>query len=71
MTETRTVTEEKKVHGDDKNGDSGAKKEKKRMGGINGSIPKDKEGDDFNNKNVNTWIYFYFSKIIDTNYVLG
>ena len=49
MTETRTVTEEKKVHGDDKNGDSGAKKEKKRMGGIDGSIPKDKEGDDFNN----------------------
>ena len=49
MTATRTATEEKKGDDDDENGDGGAKRGKKRRGGIDGSVPKEKECDDFNN----------------------
>ena len=67
----RTSTEEKKGNDGDKNGDGGAKRGKKKRGGIDGYIPKKKEGDDFNNKKCKYMYILSFSKIIDTNYVLG
>ena len=50
MTETRTAAKEKNDDDDNKNGDGGAKSGNKIRGGIDGSVPKDKEGNDFNNK---------------------
>ena len=44
VTETRTATEENKGNDGNKNGGGGTKRK-----GINGSVPKEKEGDEFNN----------------------
>ena len=42
-------TEEKKFDDGDENGNSDAKRGEKKRKGIDGSVPKDKEGGDFNN----------------------
>ena len=49
MAMTRTETEENKGNDNNKNGDGGASRGGKRRGGIDGSVPKEKEYDDFNN----------------------
>ena len=48
MTAPRMATEEKMGDGDDKNGNGGMKRVKKKGGSIGGSVLRE-EGDDFNN----------------------
>ena len=57
-------TGEKKGNDGDKNGDSGTKRGKKNRGGINGSVPKEKEGDDFNNTKCK---YMYIISFFQNN----
>ena len=44
MTATRTATEEKKEDDSNEKGDGSAKTGEKKSGGIEGSVPKEKEG---------------------------
>ena len=71
MAATGTAKEEKKDDDSDKIGNIGAKRGKKKRGGIEMSVPKEKEATALIIQNVNICIYFHFSKKIDTNYVLG
>ena len=43
------LTEKKKGDDGEMNREGGAKRRKRIRGGIDGSIPKEKEGEDFNN----------------------
>ena len=49
MTATRTAPEEKKGDENNKNSDGGANRGKKRRGGIDESVLKEKGGNVFNN----------------------
>ena len=49
MTMTRTAMEEKKGYDIDENVEGSAKRGEKKRGGIDMSVPKEKEGDAFNN----------------------
>ena len=63
MTETKTATEEKNGDENNENSNSGSKRGNKTMGGINGYVSKDKEGNDFNNiKCKYMYILFIFPK---------
>ena len=49
MKATRTAMEENKGYEGEKNNDGGAKRGKKKRGGIDGFAPKEEEGDNYNN----------------------
>ena len=49
MTATITALEQNKGNDNNKNGDGGAKRGKKRRGGINELFVKEKDSNDFNN----------------------
>ena len=64
MTATRTATEEKKGNGKNENRNGGAKRGNKRRGGIDGSVSKEKEGDDFNDTKCK---YMYILSFFQNN----
>ena len=70
MTATRTAPEEEKGNDNKKNGEGGANTGKKRRGGIDESVLKEKEVNDYNNIKCKYMYILLFSRIIDTNDVL-
>ena len=57
-------TEDKKGDDDDENGDGDAKRGEKKRKGMDGSVPKEKKGDDFNNKKCK---YMYIISFFQNN----
>ena len=64
MTATRTATEEKKDNENNKNGNAGAKWGKKSRVSIDGSVLKEKYGDNFNNTKYK---YMYILSFFQNN----
>ena len=61
---TRTATEEKKDNYNDKSGNIGAKRGKRKRGGIKRSVTKEKEG---NNSNNTKYKYMYILSFFQNN----
>ena len=64
MTATRTETEEQKGDDDNENVHGSSKRGNKKRGSINRSVPKQNEGDDFNNTKCK---YMYILSFFQNN----